>query len=196
MGGTQSKRLIILRGLPGSGKTTYAHGLTNDGRDGIILSSDNYFIHGGVYKYNPSHLKDSHIWNQKKAAEAMIHGERLIVIDNVNARKWEARPYVEMAVNCGYKIEFREPPTPWRFNIDELMEHDDKNVPQKTMERMLNEWEYDFTVQNVLNSRAPWERKPRGLNGGNEICAKVDRAYLYTTESDDDSDDYSESSGL
>ena len=55
----------------------------------------------------------------------MDNSESLIVVDNTNARKWEAKPYVEYGVKKGYNIEFIETDTPWKFDVEVLSE---KNV--------------------------------------------------------------------
>ena len=189
MGGSLSlPKLIILRGLPGSGKAEYAKHLTKNG--GVILSSEDYFKdENGVYTYDRKKLKDSHILNQKRAADAIESGEQFIVIANTNVRKWEEKPYVKVGVLYGYDIYFIEPPKSWwAHDLEELMARDDKNVPKKTMEKMLNEWEDDFTVVNVLNSRAPWERyhtgiKERGLETStptfDDISNEMEAAYAY-----------------
>ena len=150
----KSKKLVILRGLPGSGKTTLANNLTRN--IGVVYSSDDFFMENGEYKFQAKKLKDSHIWNQKRTEEAMKRGEGLIVIDNTNVRKWEAKPYVKLGVKNGYDVIFREPETPWKFNLEELSRRDTHGVPEKVIERMLDQWENDFTVDNVLNSKAPW----------------------------------------
>jgi len=175
-----TKKLVIMRGLPGSGKSTHAKEITRNG--GVIFSCDDYFKdEAGNYIYERSKLKDSHIWNQKRATDAMIAGVDLIVIDNTNVRKWEAKPYVKMAVECHYEVSFVEPPYWWIYDIDELMSRDDKKVPKKTMERMQRDWESDFTVQNVLQSMPPWEKysKKRSLSSFDYLSENMNAAYLF-----------------
>lgn len=152
----KDKKLVILRGLPGSGKTTLAKQLTSDG--GVIFSSDDFFMDNGVYHFRSKGLKDSHLWNQSRTEKAMENGERLIVIDNTNVRKWEAKPYVKLGVAYGYKIVFKEVDTPWRFDVDQLVKHDKHMIPRDVIEKMLKQWESKFTVNNVLSSQAPWEK--------------------------------------
>ena len=111
----------------------------------------------GVYHFESKKLKDSHIWNQNRTKEAMENSERLIVIDNTNVRKWEAKKYVKYGVQYGYKIIFQTVDTPWRFDVDELIKRDKHGVPRSIIERMVDQWDDDFTIDNVLNSSAPWE---------------------------------------
>jgi len=151
----KQKTLIILRGLPGSGKTYLAKQLT--AQNGIVLSTDDYFMENGVYKFNPKKLKEAHLWNQQRAKEAMENGESLIVIDNCNIRKWEAKPYSKAGQLYGYTITFQSVESPWKFHLDELMRRTSHGVPRNIVERMIDQWETDFTLENVLNSRAPWE---------------------------------------
>ena len=152
----KEKKLVILRGLPGSGKTTLAKHITR--QHGVVYSSDDYFMENGVYKFQAKKLKDSHLWNQDRTRVAMENGERLIVIDNTNVRKWEAKQYVKLGIEHGYKIIFKEVDTPWRFDVVELVRRDTNGVPRAIIARMLEQWENDFTVDNVLNSKAPWDK--------------------------------------
>jgi len=95
--GSREKTIIILRGLPGSGKTTLANQLCK--RRGVVYSTNDYFTNdNGDYKFRPYKLKEAHLWNQQRTAAAMEKGVNLIVINNINIRKWEAKPYVKMAI--------------------------------------------------------------------------------------------------
>jgi len=144
-----------MRGLPGSGKSTTAKQITR--KRGLVYSSDDYFMENGEYKFKASKLKDAHVWNQQRTEDAMKREEGLIVIDNTNVRKWEAKPYVKLAVDYGYKVQFVEPETPWKRDVSELVKRDSHGVPENIIQRMSDQWEEDFTVENILASKAPWE---------------------------------------
>ena len=58
--------------------------------------------------------------------------EPIIVIDNTNVRKWEAKPYVKMAQQYGYEVKFVEPDTPWKFDITELKKKDNLGAKSST----------------------------------------------------------------
>eukprot|EP00075_Anas_platyrhynchos_P036635 XP_027325888.1 NEDD4-binding protein 2-like 2 isoform X4 [Anas platyrhynchos] len=118
--GCAQKVLLILRGLPGSGKSTLSRILLGESCDGIVLSTDDYFHQQDGYLYNVVQLGDAHDWNQKRAQQAMEQGRSPVIIDNTNTQAWEMKPYVEVALEKGYRVEFHEPDTWWKFDPEEL----------------------------------------------------------------------------
>ncbi|XP_076220390.1 NEDD4-binding protein 2-like 2 isoform X2 [Aptenodytes patagonicus] len=118
--GCSQKLLLILRGLPGSGKSTLSRILLGQSRDGIVFSTDDYFRQQDGYTYNAAQLGDAHDWNQKRAKQAMEQGKSPVIIDNTNTQAWEMKPYVEVALEKGYRVEFHEPDTWWKFDPEEL----------------------------------------------------------------------------
>uniref|UniRef100_A0A8C4RHQ8 Uncharacterized LOC114649936 n=1 Tax=Erpetoichthys calabaricus TaxID=27687 RepID=A0A8C4RHQ8_ERPCA len=125
-GAPQPQTLILMRGMPGSGKSTLAQELTRSNPNGVVLSTDDYFSQQTGYSYDPSLLGDAHEWNQSRAKEAMEKGQSPIVIDNTNTQAWEMKPYVQLALEKGYNVEFHEPNTGWKFDPAELEKNDIK----------------------------------------------------------------------
>ena len=150
----QQKILYIMRGLPGSGKSTIAEKL---GKDGVVLGSDDFFMVDGEYVFDPDALGYAHFWNQGRVEEAMKQQISPIVADNTNVQAWEMKPYVEMAIKYGYKIEFREANTPWKFDAQELAKRNQHGVPLDVIEDKLSRWEPDVTVEEILKSEKPKE---------------------------------------
>ncbi|XP_053728724.1 NEDD4-binding protein 2-like 2 isoform X1 [Synchiropus splendidus] len=114
-----SRVLILMRGLPGSGKSTLARELCT-GPSGLILSTDDYFDNTDGYRYDAGLLGAAHKWNQDRAEEAMREGRTPIIIDNTNTQAWEMKPYVHMALDYSYRVDFCEPDTSWKFDPCEL----------------------------------------------------------------------------
>ena len=145
-----------MRGLPGSGKS-YLSKQKSEELQGISYSTDDFFIDekSGKYIFNPKKISQAHTWNQERTKNSMEKGEKCIIIDNTNTMKWEAKPYVELAVKYGYKVEILEPDTPWKKDADELVKKNKHNVPKEAILRMLERWEDDFTVEGILKSKPP-----------------------------------------
>ncbi|XP_029767821.1 uncharacterized protein LOC112117333 [Terrapene carolina triunguis] len=149
------KLLLILRGLPGSGKTTLSHILLGQNRDGVVFSTDDYFRQQDGYTYNVAQLGDAHDWNQKRAKQAMDQGRSPIIIDNTNTQAWEMKPYVETALGKGYRVEFHEPDTWWKFDPEELEKRNKHGVPREKIAQMLERYEYQISISVVMNSVEP-----------------------------------------
>jgi predicted kinase len=133
------KTMYLMRGLPGSGKSTLAKTLA-DNDSGKIFSTDEYW-ETQVKGFNPQLLGEAHEWNQERVVRAMQNGLTPIIVDNTNTTLWEAKFYIEAAKEHGYKIEVREPETPWNKNVDELVARNTHNVPRLTIEKMLQRYE-------------------------------------------------------
>jgi predicted kinase len=99
------KNLYLLRGLPGSGKSTLSEQL-----GGSHFETDKYFVgENGEYNFDGSKLKEAHQWCQDSVANAMLlnhtTGEHeTIVISNTFTQEWEMKPYMDMAKNWGYRV--------------------------------------------------------------------------------------------
>lgn len=88
--------LVILRGIPGSGKTTYAetYKQTHPG-DWVIASADSFFYEDGKYKFNPTLLQAAHDNCYVTAFKAIREGKNVIV-DNTNRRVMEFEHYMHI----------------------------------------------------------------------------------------------------
>lgn len=100
--------LILLRGVPGSGKTTlgevilYTPGSNNTNN---VLSADDFFIdENGDYNFDPTKLKEAHNQCQLKCAERMKLQLSKIVVANTFTQDWEMKTYFEMAERYRYRV--------------------------------------------------------------------------------------------
>ncbi|NWW45976.1 N4BP2 protein, partial [Pedionomus torquatus] len=147
--------LVLLRGVPGSGKSYLARTLLEDNPGGIILSTDDYFCKNGQYHYDPDCLGEAHDWNRKRAKEAFEMRISPIIIDNTNIQAWEMKPYVTLAQQFKYKVMFREPDTWWKFKPKELERRNIHGVSKEKIKRMLERYERCLTVSSILDSSVP-----------------------------------------
>lgn len=125
------KKLIILRGLPGSGKSTKTKELIEeykkDRREAYdayyalsvlstpfplpremttsIRSTDALFVVDGTYRFDPTKLGMNHHRNQRLVEQDMLNGTELIIVDNTNIKRRDFQNYVNLAQLHGYKVE-------------------------------------------------------------------------------------------
>ena len=175
-----TKTLVILRGLPFSGKSYRARELLEEyaskGQIGVIYSTDEYWYKilkpdkPDEYSFNPRFLSDAHRWNRVRAQKAIEEGVTPIIIDNTNTMFEEFRCYVEYSHPQGYQLRIEEPTTDYWIEISELLRHKRHNknklkewakfleegskethcVPAYAIERMMWRWESDLTVEKVI----------------------------------------------
>jgi predicted kinase len=98
------KILYLLRGVPGSGKSTVAQNI-----GGTHFETDKYFMVDGEYKFDPTKLKQYHQMCQDEVNLAMIqnhtaHFNDVIVVSNTFTQEWEMKPYFDLAKTYGYQV--------------------------------------------------------------------------------------------
>jgi len=96
------KRVIILRGLPGCGKSTLQK---RDYPTAVVASADQYFMVGEEYRFNPALLGEAHGACCRTVIGALQAGESLVVVDNTAISVAEVAPYVLLAQAYGYAVE-------------------------------------------------------------------------------------------
>ncbi|XP_017347242.1 NEDD4-binding protein 2-like 2 [Ictalurus punctatus] len=151
--------LILMRGVPGSGKSTLARHISTSGPSGLILSTDDYFHQKDGYHFEPTLLGAAHDWNQSRAKKAMLDGRTPVIIDNTNVQAWEMKPYVAVALETGYRVEFVEPDTSWKRDPVELEKRNHHGVSRETIANMLDRFELPVSVDIVMNSCEPSHKR-------------------------------------
>lgn len=128
------KNLYIVRGLPGSGKSTFAKSL-----GGTHFEADMFFMKDGEYKFDMTKIKDAHNWCQNSVNSAMILNNtaglnETIVVSNTFTQEWEMKPYIELAEQYDYRV----------FSIVVENRHggiNEHNVPEEVLTKMRDRFE-------------------------------------------------------
>ena len=143
------RKLVILRGCSGSGKTTKAKELIDDfyidclmTDRACICSADNFFIDTttGEYNFDAKKLGQAHAWCKGNVFAAMSMGAELVILDNTNTQKWEYKDYLDYAKKFGYEVE----ECVVELDDDSLLKYAERNqhgVPLEAIERMAKRFE-------------------------------------------------------
>ena len=133
------KILYLIRGVPGSGKSTFAHTIWNDY---AICEADQYFVNKetGEYKFNPDEIKIAHQWCKDEVENRMKDNQvnpqyyPEIVVSNTFTQEGEMESYYKLAEKYGYRV----------FSLIVENRHGGKNthgVPEEKLEIMKNRFE-------------------------------------------------------
>lgn len=116
--------IIIMRGLPGSGKSHRAKELSEQFKC-PIFASDNYWIEDVLHcpevseedriklykaRWNGRFLKECHQWVYNQVIDTYLLGNDVCIVDSVNATKKDFQRYLDLAENglCNTKIQYPE----------------------------------------------------------------------------------------
>ena len=132
------KILYIVRGIPGSGKSTFAKTL-----GGTHIEADQYFVDvDGNYNFDGGKIKLAHEYCRAQTEAWMrtdgtqVNVDR-IVVSNTFTQEWEMKHYFELAKEYGYKV----------FTIIVENRHGGKNVhevPEDKIQMMKDRFEVNL----------------------------------------------------
>lgn len=99
-------RILIMRGLPGAGKSTWARRNHPDAR---IYSADSFFLdEDGEYRFDGERISEAHAWCLRGFAEILPSLEggspEVVIVDNTAIRAWEISPYYNLARAYGHEV--------------------------------------------------------------------------------------------
>ena len=136
------RRLFLIRGLTGSGKTTLAKILQiqydTQGKNSVILSADDFFYKNGEYLFDVTKLSNAHKdcqWNVELAMNSKIKYpfyRDVIIVHNTFSTRWEIEPYFKLAKENKFEVFVIE------CQNDFGSVH---NVPDDVRQRMADRWE-------------------------------------------------------
>ena len=93
------KELILLRGLPGSGKSTFAEVI-----GGFCCEADMFFMEDGEYKFDINKIKEAHRWCKEQCQSYMEREKPKVIVSNTFTQEWEMEDYYDLAKQYGYKV--------------------------------------------------------------------------------------------
>lgn len=133
--------LYIIRGLPGSGKSTEAKRLAAENPDNFkIYEADDYFLDttSGIYNFDATKLQEAH-HNCQEATKTSLREGFNVIVSNTFSTLWELRPYQFIANKYNVELNIRQMNNSFK-NIH--------NVPDEVIQKMIKRWqEYPNCLQ-------------------------------------------------
>jgi predicted kinase len=158
-----NQELIVMRGIPGGGKSTKAKQIVGKGiihsTDEVIEGSGDYreFFEKMIYSGDFSPLSKVHKINFQNAVTSMKQGISPVIVDNTNIRPNEPKNYVEAALKLGYadeNIKFVEVGT-GGLSAEELAQRNTHGVPLDKIKSMIQAYNSagPMTLEKVLGAK-------------------------------------------
>lgn len=130
------QKLILVRGLPGSGKSTIARDMLQIGWAHAHFEADMYFMKNGKYEFDANRVRYAHEWCFEVTRHHLLSYGETVVVSNTFTQKWEAARYIEMAKEN-------------KIQLDIITCHGDygniHNVPEEVMTKMRARFAKDTT---------------------------------------------------
>ena len=149
-------KVVIMRGLPGTGKSTYVQ--ERLGRLDAVCSTDGYpGLYDDIFNIDFSKLSDAHddcfrrfseLCERASSPDPLVSGAiDTIYVDNTNTTLAEMAPYRMVARRHKITVEFVAIYVPWtnrdgqKTQMEMLEERNIHNVPAHTIRNMAKRWE-------------------------------------------------------
>lgn len=132
--------LYIVRGVPGSGKSTRAKELKTWYEGVLHFEADMWFERTGEYLFDPTDLHRAHRWCLTSVQTALNQGKKVVVANTFTTYK-EIKDYVKYAQMNGHGVTL----------ITMLQEYGSiHNVPEETMTKMRERFESHDSISNKI----------------------------------------------
>lgn len=125
-----TKSLILVRGIPGAGKSTFGSLITE--HQGTLIDLDHCLykdVTDEEVLYEELDLDTCQKDCRRRCEMSMVKRHKLIVVCNPFVQDWELEPYMELARRFGYRV----------FSIVVEQRHDDVvecDVPEEIIDKM------------------------------------------------------------
>ncbi|MDB4490103.1 ATP-binding protein [bacterium] len=139
------RQLILIRGLPGSGKTTVAKTLDVD----VIHEADNFFITDGSYKFNQQQLPQAHKQCQDLTLQS-LKDDKKVAVCNTFSRQWELEPYIKIGKQTNTKMLIIDL-SDQLLTDHQLAERNVHLVPIQVISNMRQRWQSEHQLQLATN---------------------------------------------
>lgn len=155
---TVDRMVYIMRGIPGSGKSTVAGKLARQYSQRELFvathSTDELCMVDGEYQFDIELAPARHEQNYQNFLGSLENGIPSIIVDNTNIKTQHYSDYVKAAQAADYAVVFVEVAHP---PLDVAVERNTHDVPREVINQMVLDWEpsqHNAIVEDVNRAAA------------------------------------------
>ena len=150
------KIVYIMRGIPGSGKSTVAELIASREYPGVLAihSTDDLCMVDGEYQFDIKLAGERHEQNYQNFLGSLEKGVPVVIVDNTNVKVQHYAAYVEAAQAADYARVFVEVAHP---SLEVAVERNTHGVSEEIVNQMILDWEpsqHCVTVEAVNDAAA------------------------------------------
>ncbi|KAF1326250.1 putative muts-related protein involved in mismatch repair, partial [Globisporangium splendens] len=152
---TERPSVVILRGIPGSGKSTLGREIAaiakHRNASCAIFSADLFFIGARGYEFDAKKIGHAHNDCKKRFQNALFkNSTNILVVDNTHTQYWEYEGYAELALQHGCRLQILEMTCPDLSTCIQMAKRNSHGVPVAKVIQMYLRWEADDRALTFL----------------------------------------------
>lgn len=156
----KSNEVIVIRGVPGSGKNCLIYDLEYDNDSNFsIISSDDFFEKNGIYKFDRKLINKSNSYSFQKFHDCLKLKIPRIYVKNINNNKWMYSNYISLANTYNYKVKIIEILCDDENHLYYFNKRSAHSPPMSYSKNVYNNWDYDenanFIEPYIGNFKGP-----------------------------------------
>lgn len=133
-----NNRVIIIRGVAGSGKSTFAKSFVDVDSNVQVFEADQYFYSGSDYNFDPTKLHQAHSDCFRRFSNYLDNNNNVTaIVANTNIKHGDMKKYIKYALNMNLTLMV------FKMCTEYGSIH---NVPETALDRMRNNFQ-EFNIE-------------------------------------------------